>query len=420
MKRSLVATFFIGAIAAGVALALEKSGALLRPELMLGHALGISPNDTARPGNILLVIALSFGVAWTMLEVTGVWRRSALLALLLVELICAAQVLAGSGVSFQPLPAIVATALTSLLALAFAATRPGQQRRAHARLFRGRLAESAIESLTESRAPDLSQAQAREVTFVFCEIANEAELIEELPADVCSLLTREFIDAASRLFLKQGGYLYAADGEGVCVLFGFPHGNENHAADAARAALAFREEFLLASDSKRESLGQIDLRIGISSGMVVAKVEDDATVGEVVVAGEPLEIARRLARANQAYGSQILLGPRTFSAAGKEIVARPIDFLRSTEAHDRLEVYELLALTEQATPDEIVRRDRFWTGIVYFRERRWNEAFAEFNRARHENGAQDEPLQWYLRRLEPLLLHVATEPAPVAEPLSPL
>ena len=59
---------------------------------------------------------------------------------------------------------------------------------------------------------------------------------------------------------------------------------------------------------------------------------------------------------------------------------------------------ELLALTEQATPLDIARRDRFWTGIVYFRERRWNEAFAEFNRARHENGAQDEPLQWYLRR----------------------
>ncbi len=139
-----------------------------------------------------------------------------------------------------------------------------------------------------------------------------------------------------------------------------------------------------------------------------------------MIAGEPFEVARRLARANQIYGSEILLGPRTFSAAGKAIVARPIDFLRSHEAHDRLEVYELLALAEKATAEEIARRDRFWTAIVYFRERRWNEAFAEFNRVRAENGASDEPLEWYLRRLEPLCQQTATEPAPVAEPLVPL
>ena len=50
--------------------------------------------------------------------------------------------------------------------------------------------------------------------------------------------------------------------------------------------------------------------------------------------------------------------------------------------------------------EAMARRDRFWTGVVYFRERRWNEALAEFNRAR--SGERDEPLQWYLRRLEPL------------------
>ena len=55
--------------------------------------------------------------------------------------------------------------------------------------------------------------------------------------------------------------------------------------------------------------------------------------------------------------------------------------------------------------------------ILYFRERRWNEAFAEFNRARAKNGTSDEPLEWYLRQLEPLRQRIAAEPAPVAEPL---
>ena len=50
-----------------------------------------------------------------------------------------------------------------------------------------------------------------------------------------------------------------------------------------------------------------------------------------LIAGEPFEVARRLARANQIYGSEILLGPPHYSSAGKAIVARPIDFLRSPD-----------------------------------------------------------------------------------------
>jgi adenylate cyclase len=230
-------------------------------------------------------------------------------------------------------------------------------------------------------------------------------------------LFRDFIDCASARFLQEGGYLHAADGEGVRILFGFPNASEHHARDAARAALAFREGFRADSAVKPDSLGKIDLRIGLSSGMIVATRRDDSPRSDVVVSGEPLEVARRLARANQIYGSQILLGPQTYSAAGREIVARPIDFLRSAESHERLEVYELLSLAEKATPEEIARRDRFWTAIVYFRERRWNEAFTEFTRARGENGELDRPLQWYLRRLEPLCLHMATEPAPGPESL---
>ena len=245
-------------------------------------------------------------------------------------------------------------------------------------------------------------------------------MIDELPAAICAQLASEFTEFARALFLQAGGYLHGADGDGVRVLFGFPNASEQHALEAARAALTFRESFRTAAAAKPDSLGKIDLRIGLSSGTMVAIRRDDSQPADVVVSGEPFEVARRLARANQLYGSQILLGPRTYSAAGKGIVARPIDFLRSAVPHDRLEIYELLALTENATAEELARRDCFWMGIVLFRERRWKEAFAEFNRARGDNGELDEPLQWYLRRLEPLCLNVANELTPATEPLASL
>jgi adenylate cyclase len=420
MKRALFGTLWIGAVAAGLAIALQTSGLLARPAAAIGPAIGLSANDTVGFGDLLFLILLSFAVAWTMLQVSGIARQAGLFVLLILELLGAAWVLHAVQVSFPPLPAILATVVATLLALGLNATAGSRQRRATARAFAGRLAQPGVDRLTESEPLNLAEPSAREASFVFCEIANEAELIDDLPPATCAQLNREFVDCARQRFLQDGGYLHAADGEGIRVLFGFPNASPCHAAAAARAALAFRDEFHTAAAARPDSLGKIDLRIGISSGMLVASLREDSARREIVIAGEPFEVARRLARANQIYGSEILLGPRTLSAAGKEIVVRPIDFLRCAEAHERLEVYELLSLAEKATAEEIARRDRFWTAIVYFRERRWNEAWAEFNRARAENGAPDRPLQWYLRRLEPLCLQMATDPAPVAEPLVPL
>ena len=420
MKRSFFATLWIGTGAAAFAVALQTSGLLARPAAWFSGVTGLAPNDVVGFGNFLLVIALSFAVAWTLLQVPEAIRRLGLVLFLAVDLIGAAWVLGKAGISFAPAPGLVATVVAALLVVIVDLTRSGRHRQASARLFAGRLAQPGLDRLSAGPPLDLSEPATREASFVFCEIANQADLIDELPASACAQLTREFTDYASARFLQEGGYLHGADGEGVRVLFGFPNASDEHALEAARAVLAFRESFRNLADSKPDSLGKIDLRIGLSSGVVVATRRDDSPQSDIVVSGEPFEVARRLARVNKIYGSQILLGPRTFSAANKGIVARPIDFLRSAAAHERLEVYELLALSATATAEEIARRDRFWTAVVFFRERRWNEAFAEFNRARGDNGAQDQPLQWYLRRLEPLCLNMTTDPAPVPEPLAPL
>lgn len=421
MKRTLLGTLWIGAIAAGISIALQLTGVLARPNRWLAQTLGLTTNEISGFGNLLFVLLLGFAVAATMLLETTLWRRLGIVLLLLAELIGAGWLLDHAQVHFMPLPAMIAAVIATALAVATGWTQSARRRRATLRLFSTHLGPAAQVRLAKGEALNLSQPLVRESSFVFCEIANEADLIEELAPAECAALTRAFIDFATRHFLQTGGYLHAADGEGIRVLFGFPDKSERHAIEAARATFGFCDQFRAAASSTPDSLGKIDLRIGISSGAVVATVRDDRRGGEVVVAGEPLEIARRLARANQVYGSQILLGPRTFNLAGKEILARPIDFLRNTEAHERFEIYELLVLSDRATAEEIARRDQFWTGVVYFRERRWNEALAEFNRARGDrNGNSDRALEWYLRRLEPLCLHMASEPETVAEPLSSL
>jgi hypothetical protein len=67
-------------------------------------------------------------------------------------------------------------------------------------------------------------------------------------------------------------------------------------------------------------------------------------------------------------------------------------------------------LAAEATPEQIARRDSFWNGVVLYREKRWAEAYTQFQNARGPNGMDDAPLQLYVRRLEPLALHLVEAP----------
>src|SRR5262249_21578319 len=237
MKRALLGTLWIGSVAAAVALTLSLSKLLVHPAGILDKALRLSPNDAISFGNCLLVVALSLALAWIMIELSSFPRRLAILFLVIAELIGAAWVSGRAGFSFSPWPAIIGVIVATVLGLITSvAGRLGQQRRLAQRLFGDRLGQSEHDRLTEGKI-DFSQPVARTASFVFCGIGNESDLTDELSPTGCAQLTLDFIELARKYFLQAGGYLHAADGEGIRILFGFPNESAGHALEAGRAAL---------------------------------------------------------------------------------------------------------------------------------------------------------------------------------------
>jgi hypothetical protein len=70
-----------------------------------------------------------------------------------------------------------------------------------------------------------------------------------------------------------------------------------------------------------------------------------------------------------------LIDTPTLDRVSDAVVARPIDFVSGLNSHDRLEIYEPLCLSQQANPEQIARRDSFWSGVVLYREKRWAEEY---------------------------------------------
>jgi adenylate cyclase len=359
----------------------------------------------------VFVLLLALSIAWMTLTTSRRGRMGWLALILLIELAAVSWVCALYRTFFQPLPSMAAVALAFLVAQTwiFLATRT----RSHLAktFFAGHLSNQQVRRMIDGDIPLDVEARSHEVTVIVCDIANKYDLAEETDPAEFAETTEAFIRRTTDLFLEADGYVHSADGEGVVAIFGFPDASGEHADKAVRMTLGLVDSFRKARQGNNGDLfGKCDVHMGVSSGtIIVAPLKNGARPG-LLTTGEPVELARRFCVANRFYGSRILIGPRTFELASRHIVARPIDFLSGVNSQERHEIYEPLWLAAEAKPEHIARRDSFWNGVVLYREKRWAEAYTEFQKARGPDGDEDAPLQLYLRRLETLALHLTTAP----------
>ncbi|HXM32715.1 MAG TPA: hypothetical protein VN921_03605 [Chthoniobacterales bacterium] len=435
MKRSVLTALIIGLIVGGIVMGLHVSGWLLRPELAITDVLSRDGSANRLIGDkaqYAIVFVLAGGVAWITLASRRRGRMAGIVGILLLELIGTAWILSLYHIFFQPLPALSATVLGYLAPIGFIAflgymerrrLRPKRERVVVATIPAAPVAAPSI-AAPAAPVPEKPRARARrgdtaadslaracEVTAVVCDIANKHDLAEECEPAAFAQITEKFLAHATEAFRAAGAYIESAGGEGVVAIFGFPESDKEHAQKATRKAMALTQSFIISNKSApSEPPGNTGVHCGVSSGMMIMAPVKNNGQRNMLATGEPVELARRFCIANRFYGSRVLLGPRTFELASKILVARPIDFLSGVDVRERHEIYEPVALALEASRDQITRRDAFWNGVVLYREKRWAEAYAQFQNARGPEGEEDRPLQLYLRRLEPLALQLTNTP----------
>jgi adenylate cyclase len=413
MKRSAIETLVIGFVITLLVSLLHVSGRVAPVENAIAQYIAAPATDARMVGNVwqyVFIFLGAFGISFLTLTAARRGRIGLLVLALALELVAAAWICSLYHVLFQPLPAFAAVVLAYTIAIGYATlTQRGRAYTAKS-LFGERLSPEQLHRVIVGDIPFEPEAKTYETTVVVCDVANKYDLAEECAPDVFAETTQKFIRRASELFLAAGGYIQAADGEGVVALFGFPEPDTHHGDKAVKIALGLLDQFRDFQSNNGENAGKCDIHLGISSGnMIVAPMRDGDRSG-LLTSGEPVELARRFCVANRFYGSRILIGPRTFELASRYIVARPIDFLSGVNTRERHEIYEPLWLAAEAKPEQLARRDSFWNGVVLYREKRWAEAYMEFQKARDpEVKDEDAPLQLYLRRLEPLALHLTAD-----------
>jgi class 3 adenylate cyclase/tetratricopeptide (TPR) repeat protein len=147
----------------------------------------------------------------------------------------------------------------------------------------------------------------RTVTIVFADVADSTPLGERLDPESLRRVMSRWFERMSEVLQRHGGTVEKFIGDAVMAVFGIPELHEDDALRAVRAATELREALTNLNDELGRELGvHIGIRVGLNTGEVVA---GDGTGGQMLVTGDPVNVAKRLEES--ARTGEILIGENT-------------------------------------------------------------------------------------------------------------
>src|SRR5688572_4362115 len=132
------------------------------------------------------------------------------------------------------------------------------------------------------------------VTVLFCDLTGSTAIGDRTDPEALRALMNRYYDAARVVLERHGGTVEKFVGDAVMAVFGIPVATEDDALRATRAAVELRDVV-----HKLD----LDARIGLNTGPVVAGE------GDTLVTGDAVNVAARLEQA--AGPGEILLGDDT-------------------------------------------------------------------------------------------------------------
>jgi class 3 adenylate cyclase/tetratricopeptide (TPR) repeat protein len=191
-------------------------------------------------------------------------------------------------------------------------------------------------------------AERRIVTTLFVDIVNSVGLADRLDPEI----VMDVINAAFEVFVKpvrrQDGTLARLMGDGVLCLFGAPTAHEDDASRACRAALEIIENVAEFRHSIIEQYGltSFNVRIGLSTGLVVVGEVGTAERAEYTAIGDAVNMASRLQHA--AKPGTALVCAETARQAGERFALEDLGAIDIRGKSEPVRAYRLFS----ASPSE--------------------------------------------------------------------
>ena len=192
-------------------------------------------------------------------------------------------------------------------------------------------------------ASPLPEAERRQVTVLFADLAGYTKLADELDAEEVHAILGSFFDLADASVANHGGTVDKHIGDCVMAVFGAPVAYGNDPERCVRAALEIGRRMPMVAAELGRPIG---VHIGIASGEVMASGTGSARHLEYTVTGESVNLASRLT--HKAATGEILISDSVHRALAERVDCSEVGELAIKGLAKPVRAWRLRAFREPA------------------------------------------------------------------------
>ena len=173
-----------------------------------------------------------------------------------------------------------------------------------------------------------------------------------------------------------------------------------HGLQACRAILDIRDALKSLQEKNKSSYGvDISIRVGLSSGKMVAGNVGGGLRFNYTVLGNEVNLASRLESLNKVYGTDVLMSEGTANLVRDQLVLREIDLVSVKGQERQTKIFSILGDGTGIVPLDYRLNELYQHGRKFYLAREWAAARDAFLAALELN-LNDGPSKEFLRRVE--------------------
>jgi adenylate cyclase len=220
--------------------------------------------------------------------------------------------------------------------------------------------------------------ESKELSVLFSDIRNFTTISEKLSAVELKSMLNEFFTPITGVIFDHHGTIDKYVGDMVMAFWGAPIDDPAHHSHAVMAGLKMLEKVEeLKPVFKAKGLPEVNIGIGINSGMMNVGDMGSTFRRSYTVLGDAVNLGSRLEGITKAYGVKLLIGEQTYQGL-QGILCRQVDRVQVKGKEEPICIYQPLCPEQEATPELLAFVAEYHRAYEHYLKQEWDAAESLF------------------------------------------
>ena len=240
-----------------------------------------------------------------------------------------------------------------------------------------------------------------ELTIFFSDIRQFTTISEDMqPEELMSHLSNYF-DLLSQIIMSEKGTIDKFIGDAIMAFWGAPVKLVNSPELACRAALRCQKKLLeLNREWMAKGIPIFHTRMGIHTGeTLVGNLGSNERMNYTII-GDSVNLTSRLEKANNIYGTHIIVSESTHGHVSDKFLFRPLDIIVVKGRRAPVRIYDLVADLSEPVAQKAKDFCRYFEiAFRYYLDKKWDHALKVLEQLR-EHFPHDASIKVFIDRCE--------------------